>query len=389
MVFVIFPLWINAQPVSSVVLDASYSTLGIKPRIENDGIFGIKSFDISQSAIALTLENNTALLINSGSVKRIVLQGNSQSYIFDTNIPDNGDNIPVSLKTIFTGSRKLTLKDEGGQLSARDVTVRVQYVNRSRMDLTYNLPGYNRSFSLDFPGDLACADFIGIEQQNNSFILIEKYISEIPLQIERFVYCLNESGELNSVLKIPAIKYMSLINEFRIDAEGNFYHLITNQAGLRLVRWSGLTVTGSGTIEYPAEYNYRCHYNDFTTNYEYESVIPQNSPQLAVSRLQALRIGETYVYHRYNIVPANLAVNNTTAPDGDIVRTPAWLVTGRNARVPYKWGGFNTLSQINDGLAANKFAGDIHTDGVSSYAVGVDCSGFVSRCWQLTYHASI
>ena len=83
----------------------------------------------------------------------------------------------------------------------------------------------------------------------------------------------------------------------------------------------------------------------------------------------------------------NLASIPVTASDGDIVQTPPWLIVGMNSRVGYKWGGFNTLSQYIDGLKSNKFAGDIHTDGVSSAAVGVDCSGFVSRCWQLSYHS--
>ena len=106
------------------------------------------------------------------------------------------------------------------------------------------------------------------------------------------------------------------------------------------------------------------------------------------SRTQALRIGETYVLHQYECSNSNLAATAVTAPDGDVVQTPGWLVVGINARVPYKWGGFSTLTQFDAGLTNGRYAGDINTDGVSSYAEGVDCSGFVSRCWQLTYHAS-
>jgi hypothetical protein len=59
-----------------------------------------------------------------------------------------------------------------------------------------------------------------------------------------------------------------------------------------------------------------------------------------------------------------------------------------NAGLPYKWGGFNTITQFDAALQSGRYAGDINTSGVSSYAVGVDCSGYVSRCWQMSYHAS-
>ena len=113
-----------------------------------------------------------------------------------------------------------------------------------------------------------------------------------------------------------------------------------------------------------------------------------NNVLSGVSRTQALHIADTYVLHQYECSSSNLAPTDVTAPDGDVVRTPSWLVVGTNARIPYKWGGFSTISQFDAGLSSGYYAGDINTAGVSSYAVGVDCSGYVSRCWQLNYHAS-
>ena len=59
--------------------------------------------------------------------------------------------------------------------------------------------------------------------------------------------------------------------------------------------------------------------------------------------------------------------------------------------MPYQWGGFSTLKEFDAGLREGKSAGDVYTaekrkmlnDAVSAHAVGVDCSGFVSRCWDL------
>jgi len=59
-----------------------------------------------------------------------------------------------------------------------------------------------------------------------------------------------------------------------------------------------------------------------------------------------------------------------------------------NVGVPYKWGGFDSLPDFDAGIKHGRYGGDITTkreipDGVSCEAVGVDCSGFVSRCFNL------
>ena len=52
-------------------------------------------------------------------------------------------------------------------------------------------------------------------------------------------------------------------------------------------------------------------------------------------------------------------------------------------------GGFSTIAGFNSGIANGKYAGDNNCTGSgSSAAVGVDCSGFVSRCWKLFSHYS-
>ena len=84
----------------------------------------------------------------------------------------------------------------------------------------------------------------------------------------------------------------------------------------------------------------------------------------------------------------NLTYGRIRDPNGVEIETPDWIRVGENVKVPYQWGGFWTLSGFDQGLAAGKYAGDIATTGVSSFCVGVDCSGFVSRCWKLPDHFS-
>lgn len=69
-----------------------------------------------------------------------------------------------------------------------------------------------------------------------------------------------------------------------------------------------------------------------------------------------------------------------------------WWKPGQPARgMPYKWGGFDTPESFQKALAQGAYAGDVGSDekqrlgddAVSSEACGIDCSGFISRCWNL------
>ncbi len=53
--------------------------------------------------------------------------------------------------------------------------------------------------------------------------------------------------------------------------------------------------------------------------------------------------------------------------------------------MPYDWGGWDSVSGYNGYMdPGTAQAGDINTAGVESCSKGVDCSGFVTRVWQLT-----
>jgi len=76
---------------------------------------------------------------------------------------------------------------------------------------------------------------------------------------------------------------------------------------------------------------------------------------------------------------------------------PGWWKAGEISQgMPYKWGGFDTPESFGAGLERGLAAGDVYTaakrrslgDAVSSQAVGIDCSGLVSRCWGLPRHHS-
>lgn len=117
----------------------------------------------------------------------------------------------------------------------------------------------------------------------------------------------------------------------------------------------------------------------------------ESQPHLSSpTRTEVVTLAQHYIDHTWT--PETGHAFEGLDPDGIPVKTPGWWQPGQpNTGLPYKWGGFDTPESFDAGLATGKFAGDAYSaekrkhldDAVSTHAVGIDCSGFVSRCWQL------
>jgi cell wall-associated NlpC family hydrolase len=121
----------------------------------------------------------------------------------------------------------------------------------------------------------------------------------------------------------------------------------------------------------------------------------------SVSASQSLAIAESYRIHRWIGSERNIKHGLDTKgiridtpdigfnPPGAI---PGWWQPGIESEgIPYQWGGFATPAQFDAGIAKGLAAGDVYTtakrqaldDAVSTQATGIDCSGYISRCWRL------
>ncbi|MGD9417588.1 MAG: hypothetical protein Q7R22_001500 [Verrucomicrobiota bacterium JB025] len=125
------------------------------------------------------------------------------------------------------------------------------------------------------------------------------------------------------------------------------------------------------------------------------------APAKSVTREQA--IATAYTYTRVQWTPEPRHIRHAPDSNGVLVHTPdtsltehgfsnGWWKPGQAATgMPYQWGGFDTPRQFLDSLARGESAGDISTAakrrlgdyGTSAEACGIDCSGFISRCWRL------
>ncbi len=389
------------QAVFTKVIEKKYSELPVKVRIENSGIYAISSFDVDNGNIWIQDFDTKNVYCIKGSQmqkatnpvhigKDFIENNNSISNSILRNYKPSLEEGGMSLKKSFLSNNENIFMDNAGDLSdGSNDSILVLVPNKSELQIKYYISNFYKNFKFNFPANLAYADLIGIDSKGNSFIIVETYIKEVPLKVKREVYTVSPDGKVLSILEVPSIKYLYMIRDFEVDADGNLYQLLTEKDKITVIKWSGLTEYSSSKIYYPSEYDYELNYNNIVSAKEPVSQLKKNGNILtAASRAAALRIGESYALYKYNCSSNNLAPTDVQGPDGDMVRTPSWLIVGENAKIPYMWGGFSTLAQFSSGLKNGRYAGDINTAGVSGYAVGVDCSGFVSRCWQLNYHSS-
>ncbi len=71
---------------------------------------------------------------------------------------------------------------------------------------------------------------------------------------------------------------------------------------------------------------------------------------------------------------------------GEVLHCGWWKVGELNKGVAYGWGNSSTIEEFEVGLLEGKFAGNVPEDKSrmgSKHSVGVDCSGLLTRCWNL------
>ncbi len=111
---------------------------------------------------------------------------------------------------------------------------------------------------------------------------------------------------------------------------------------------------------------------------------------------QVIATALQYANHEWTATKRNVLHGND--PNGVPVDTPDvtwkgeelncgwWKVGEVNKGVAYGWGNASTIEEFDAGLAEGKLAGNVPEDKSrmgSKYSVGVDCSGLLTRCWNL------
>ncbi|MBK8148496.1 MAG: VCBS repeat-containing protein [Acidobacteria bacterium] len=228
----------------------------------------------------------------------------------------------------------------------------------------------------------ATPDRIALETQT--------FISENPVEVERQLLIIKLGGKtpvgIAAELRLPDTAYVLSNRDLKLADDGTVLNMVTAPAGAYL--FALREATEGQPTQYP-DFLGRSHYHFNKDLIRVET--PDNAVRgindfAAITRDQIIANAVPYTSQTWTATSANRWFG--IACGGKTIQTPAWVQVGENVSMPYCWGGWTTTSAIQGYLDLGRSAGDNDTETAfgaePSCAVGLDCSGFVSRAWGLT-----
>jgi MYXO-CTERM domain-containing protein len=98
----------------------------------------------------------------------------------------------------------------------------------------------------------------------------------------------------------------------------------------------------------------------------------------AIDRDQVMARARAFANHPWRCTAANLTASCSTTYKSE-------HIPGDYIGLPYDWGGYMTLFEFDQQIAQGLGAGSFPSDGVLDCTAGLDCSGYVSKCWDETH----
>ena len=267
---------------------------------------------------------------------------------------------------------------------------------RFRLDLTWSGQKSNREIStanLGLPGKLGTVTLIGTI--NNAVCLdIEMAFDQPGADVRRFFVFLSSKGKMVSKMEVPMHYYTYTRRDVSYDGKDIFFAMSTEK-GVYLMK-----IEPKQELNIPAIKGQRYHYNEHlpaidNLDENQSVVLSPDAGSNCVTRTQIYENAFKFRDLQWTATASNITSTCTTS-SSKYYRTPIWVTAGSKSSVPYKWGGWTDWTTYRDLVLQGRKCGSYATpgNGVCSTPVydsssdgviiGDDCSGFVSRCWELS-----
>ena len=289
-------------------------------------------------------------------------------------------------QSTYTFDKNGKLVKHNGIILKEGLWAKIEKTGKSSFNIrTFNTGQKSKVTAVKTNENLGTVRIIGLA---NDFLILEKQVitHEVPLKVVRYVdfYSLKSMQQVSSV-QLPDV-YYTYLKHYVMPLSNDIEFLISTPDGLKLFRMNSNVVPDKATVFPQYLYSYHYHYNEHTLQAnEPKSVIKNKGVKAPITRQQIIDNAEPYAVHSWYCNPENIKDYDC---GGVHVTTPDWVQVGENIAIPYMWGGFSSIPQFDQGIDDGVSAGDSYTVGNGagpSCAVGVDCSGFVSRAWDLPY----
>lgn len=218
------------------------------------------------------------------------------------------------------------------------------------------------------PHILGSLRFLGSNPDGSFYVLLEELYLDGVLQVDQRIHLYSPEGKLLGMARVPlSEQYVYVPHSVAVGPDGSVYALITHPDRVEVQRLKFAPELKPVFPQVPAKREPQTSEN--------EAIVLLS----CVSRTTMMNIASGYT--------SNSKYLSSTNTDGACSGRgkPRYIRgAGTYPSVPYDWGGWDTVRDYNNYMYPNTYkAGDISTPSIESCSRGVDCSGFVSRVWQL------
>jgi hypothetical protein len=214
--------------------------------------------------------------------------------------------------------------------------------------------------------------FVNTDRDGNIYLAVEELLEAPIVTVEKTVRKYDPNGKLLGIARLPIEEYYTCPNtEVRVDEKGNIYHLVPSKDRVKLLK-----------LSLSQEFTSSLGKSKFVKLPKIEFVKTALACDGTISRGTVLSTARSYVTHSW------YCNSNNYYGTGCSGRTRPPYLPGPNqwvTSIPYQWGGFDTVVGFVSKMGQNAAAGDADGDPCTcpKGVGGVDCSGYVSRCWDL------
>ncbi len=247
-----------------------------------------------------------------------------------------------------------------------------------------------------------------VDEAGNFYVLVDELLMDVPaFVVDTTLRRYNVDGQLTHIAPLPTENaYFIPQQPIAVSQAGEAYFLhIADPRERAAIAAQVLPLNFKPTANYESDLSAR--WLDLQANPPQpltDDALPLNvltelaaaevdaqALKPSVTRSEAIEQAKAYVYFKWPMQARNYGLGSLECDEGDWA-LPGYLQNrlGQTiSEVPYQWGGYSSFAQIERGLREGRLAGDacVCLDPARQYcinyneAVGVDCSGFISRVW--------
>lgn len=217
--------------------------------------------------------------------------------------------------------------------------------------------------------DLGTLTILGFGPDNSLYVVLEELAQNPNLQVDKTIRHYDAQGSLMGIARMPlAEQYTYVAHGLSIGPDGSVYALATYPDHAEILRLAFESELNPILSDVAIPFNI------------FEDTLPESGESITACVSRDAMVNTAYSYCNNSKYLNNTNINGSCSN-----RTkPRYLGSaGTYTSVSYDWWGFDTVSGWNNYMTNNYQAGDIDTSGNEGCSRRVDCSGYVSRAWQL------